>query len=121
VCVRLVYELLVKVLSWLALLARTSASRDAEILVLRHEFAVLRRQVGRPKPTWSDRAVIAALTRLLPKELRAHRIVTPGTLLAWHGRLVAAKWRQPRPPGRPVVRLEFGYRPRPAMKVDRAG
>jgi putative transposase len=83
--------LFVKVLSWLVLLARSSASKDAEILVLRHEVAVLRRQSGRPKPTWTDRAVIAALARLLPKSLRAHRIVTPGTLLAWHRRLVAAR------------------------------
>jgi len=101
VCVRLVYRFFVTVLSWLALLARSSASKDAEILVLRHEVAVLRRQAGRPKPSWTDRAMIAALSRLLPKHLRAHRIVTPGTLLAWHRRLVAAKWRQPRPPGRP--------------------
>lgn len=100
-CVRLVYQLFVKVFSWLVLSAGSSASKDAEIPVLRHEAAVLHRQSGRPKPTWTDRAVIAAFAWLLPKSLRADRIVTPGTLLAWHRRLIAAKWRQPRPPGRP--------------------
>jgi len=97
----LIYRFFMTVLSWFVLLARSSASKDVEILVLWQEVAVLRRQEGRPRPTWSDRAVIAALARLLPKYLRAHRVVTPGTLLAWHRRLVAAKWRQPRPPGRP--------------------
>jgi putative transposase len=110
VIVRLLYQTLVQVLSWLALFARSSASKDAEILLLRHEVAVLRRANPRPRLEWTDRAVLAALARLLPKVLRAHRIVTPGTLLRWHRRLVAASWRQPRAPGRPptpddVVRL----------------
>ena len=100
-CVSLVYRLLVTVLSWLALLARSQASKDAEILALRHEVAVLRRANPRPKTTWSDRALLAALARILPKLLRAQRIVTPGTLLRWHRKLVAAKWRQPKAPGRP--------------------
>jgi hypothetical protein len=56
----------VRVLGWLALLARSDASKEAEILVLRHQLAVLRRQVARPRPSWVDRPVIAALTRLLP-------------------------------------------------------
>jgi hypothetical protein len=101
--VSLAYRLLVTVLSWLALLARSSASKDAEILALRHEVAVLRRANPRPRMSWTDRAVLAALSRIMPKALRAHRIVTPGTLLRWHRRLVTAKWRQPRPPGRPPV------------------
>jgi putative transposase len=103
VCVALAYRLLVTVLSWLALLAQSSASKDAEILVLRHKVAVLRRANPRPRLSWSDRAVLAALARILPRVLRAHRIVTPGTLLRWHRALVVAKWRQPKPPGRPPM------------------
>jgi putative transposase len=103
VCVALAYRLLVAVLSWLALLGRSSSARDAEILALRHEVAVLRRTNPRPRVSWTDRAVLAALARIMPTGPRARRIVTPGTLLRWHRRLVAAKWRQPRPPGRPPV------------------
>jgi putative transposase len=65
--------------SWLALLARSSSSKDAEIVALRHEVAVLRRGTARPHLSWSDRAVLAALARVLPKGLRARRIVTPGS------------------------------------------
>ena len=102
-CLALSYLLLVTAISWLALLARSSSSKNAEILTLRHEVAVLRRANPKPRPSLSDRAVLAALARILPKALRAHRIVTPGTLLRWHRRLVAAKWRQPRAPGRPPI------------------
>ncbi len=101
--VALAYRLLVTVLSWLALLARSSSAKDVELLALRHEVAVLRRANPRPRMSWTDRAVFAALTRIMPKALRTRQIVTPGTLLRWHRRLVAAKWRQPRPPGRPPV------------------
>ncbi|REH26146.1 homeodomain-containing protein, partial [Kutzneria buriramensis] len=105
--VRLLYEILVQVLSWLTLLARSSASKDAEILALRHEVAVLRRTSPRPQLDWTDRAVLAALSRLLPKPLRACRIVTPATVLRWHRRLVAENWRQPKPPGRPPLSDEI--------------
>jgi putative transposase len=103
VSVRLVYRLFGQVLSWLALFARSSASKDAEILALRHEVAVLRRSNPRPRLSWPDRAILAGLARMLPKALRVHRIVTPGTLLRWRRRLIAARWRQPIPPGRPPI------------------
>ena len=101
--VALAYRLMVTVFSWLSLLARSSSAKNVEILALRHEVAVLRRANPRPRMSWTDRAVLAALTRIMPKGLRARRIVTPGTLLRWHRRLAAVKWRQPRPPGRPPV------------------
>jgi len=98
---------MVRVFGWLVLLGRSQASKDAEILVLRHEVMVLRRQAGRPSPDWADRAVLAALARQLPAALRASRLVTPGSLLAWHRRLVTRKWTYPGRPGRPGTSVEI--------------
>ena len=104
---RLVYLAVSRAFAWLALLARSGASKDVEILVLRHEITVLRRQVASPKPDWADRGVLAALGRLLPEHLRAHRFVTPGTLFAWHRRLVRRKWTHPGKAGRPAFPQEI--------------
>jgi hypothetical protein len=98
---------MIRVFGWLALLARSGTSKDMEILVLRHEIAILRRQVARPEPDWADRAMIAALTRLLPRHLRVHRIVTPGTLIAWQRRLIKNKSTYPNITGRPPVPEEI--------------
>jgi hypothetical protein len=77
VLIHLVNVFMIRVFGWLLLLARSDTAKDAEILVLRHEVAVLRRQVARPRPDWADRAVIAALARMLPGHLRLRRIVNP--------------------------------------------
>src|SRR3954454_15223852 len=96
--------MLVRVLGWLALLARSDAAKDVEILTLRREVAVLRRTNPHPKMSWLDRAVLSALSRLLPATLRRMRLVSPRTLLRWHAHLVAWRWTYPhRRPGRPPI------------------
>jgi len=105
--IRLLYLMFARTCSWLVLLSRSTASKDAELLVLRHEIAILRRAQPRPRLDWADRAVLAALTRLLPRWLRGHRLVTPGTVLRWHRRLIARKWTYPHRTGRPPVSAEI--------------
>jgi len=104
---RLLYLTFGRLCGWLVLLGRSSGSKDVEVLVLRHEVAVLRRGNPRPRLDWADRAVLAALIRLLAQTLRAHRLVTPGTALRWHRRLVRKKWTYPNHTGRPPVSAEI--------------
>jgi putative transposase len=103
----MLYLMFIRLAGWMALLARSTASKDAELLVLRQEVAVLRRQNPKPRLDWADRAVLAALIRLLPARLRMHRLVTPGTVLRWHRRLVTRKWTYPHRTGRPRVSAEI--------------
>jgi putative transposase len=98
---RLLYLLFCRVMGWLALLARTSAGKDAELLMLRHEVAVLRRQVTRPRLDWADRAALAGLARLRPRPSWHGLFIQPATLLRWHRELVRRRWTYPRRPGRP--------------------
>ncbi len=106
---RVLYLIFLRLLALLLLLSRTDAAKDVELLALRHENAVLRRQLGvRPRLTWPERAVLAALARHLPGRLRRHRLVTPGTLLSWHRRLLHWKWKQkPARTGRPPTSEEL--------------
>ena len=104
---RLLYLIFVRLCSWLVLLSRSAASKDAELLVLRHEVAVLRRTHPQPRLDWADRAILAALIRILPRRLWMHRLVTPGTVLRWHRRLVARKWTYRHRTGRPPVSAEI--------------
>jgi hypothetical protein len=101
---RFAYLAGLQVFGWLALLARSGRAKDAEILILRHQVAVLQRQVKTPRLSWADRAILAALARQLPRsQLRQLRlIISPRTLLRWHARLVRWRWTYPRrAPGRP--------------------
>ena len=92
---RLFYLIFLRLLNLLLLFGRSSASKDVELLMLRHEVAVLRRAHPKPRLDWADRAVFAALVGRLPQVLRRHRLVTPGTILRWHHRLIAKKWTIP--------------------------
>jgi hypothetical protein len=103
----LLYVLLGRLMALVLVCFRSSDSKGLEIMVLRHEVAVLRRQVARPALRPADRALLAAASRLLPRERWQVFFVTPETLLAWHRRLVAGRWTYPgRRPGRPRVHRE---------------
>jgi putative transposase len=104
----LLYGLTRNTLGVMLLRIRGDAAKDIEILVLRHQLAVLRRQVNRPALEPADRVLLAALSRLLPRTRWNAFVVTPATLLRWHRELVARKWTYPRKtPGRPPVRAEI--------------
>jgi hypothetical protein len=100
---RLAYLVAVRVVEWLVPLVRSQASKDVELLVLRHEVSVLRRTTPGPRLDWADRAVLAALLRRLPTASRVHRLVTPDTESRWHRRLIARKWTYPHRGGRPPL------------------
>jgi putative transposase len=105
--VSVVYVVACRLFGLVVLLARGERSKELEILVLRHELSILRRQVGRPRFEPQDRLVLAALSRVLPRRSWAAFLVRPETILRWHRRLVARRWTYPhRRPGRPPVERE---------------
>ena len=102
--VSFVYLVACRLFALVLLLARGDRSKELELLVLRHELSILRRQARRPQPAESDRLVLAALSRVLDRRLWHAFFVTPETLLRWHRRIVARRWTYPhRPPGRPPI------------------
>jgi putative transposase len=104
VALSFLYRLVRRVVEILSVHRMDAVAKDAEILVLRHQVSVLRRQVPRPRYSWSDRAFIAALAKLVPKERWAAFFVTPETILRWHRALVRCRWTYPhRKPGRPAI------------------
>ena len=103
----LLYRLFRRALEAVPVLWSDAAAKDAEILVLRHQLAVLRRQVARPRLTWSDRALISMLASLVPRERWGSFLITPQTILGWHRSLVRKRWTYPpRRPGRPGLAPE---------------
>jgi putative transposase len=104
VALKLIYQMFAKLLSWMALHIRSDTANEIEILVLRHQLAVLQRRTPQPRLNWSDRAVIAALARLLPTRRRHAFLITPATILRWHRQLVRRRWTTPHTrPGRPAI------------------
>ena len=125
VALKLIYQMFAKLLSWMVLCVRSDTANEIEILVLRHQLAMLQRRAPPPRLNWSDRAVIAALARLLPARHRIGFLVTPATILPWHRQLIRRRWttrsvRAGRPAipadvRAPIVRLavenpRWGYR-----------
>jgi transposase len=105
---RLIYMTFTRVLAWMVLLARSDTAKEIEILVLRPQLGVLQRGAARPRMNWADRALMAALTRLLPTRRRLGLLVTPATVLRWHRRLVSRRWTtQPAPHGRPAIAADL--------------
>ena len=101
---RLIYQMFATLLGWIVLHTRSDTTKEIEILVLRHQLAVLQRRTSRPRINWTDRAVVAALARLLPARRRVGLLVNPSTILRWHRRLIAHRWTtQPVRPGRPAI------------------
>ena len=106
--VELAYLTLCRSIQLLVLLARGDAAKDLEILVLRHQLAVLRRQTKQPRFEPADRAVLAAISHALPRARWSCLLVWPETLLRWHRRLVAGAWTYPhRGIGRPPLDQEL--------------
>jgi len=103
VVLSLLYIALQRVVQLLVLRFRSAPSKDLEIIVLRHELAVLRRQVRRPTFRAADRVFLSAASRLLPRVNWSSFVVTPATLLRWHRLLVAHRWTYRRSPGRPPI------------------
>jgi putative transposase len=101
VSLRLLYLIFLQLVNLVLLVGRSSASKDVGLLVSRHEVAVLRRANPKPRLDWADRAIFTALVQRLPPIPRKHRLVTPGTVLRWHRRLVTTKWTYPHRLGRP--------------------
>jgi putative transposase len=104
VALRLIYLLFSKLMSWVVLCVRSDATKEIEILALRHQLAVPQRRTSRPRMSWADRALVTALTRLLPARRRLGLLVTPSTILRWDHQLIARRWTtNPTRTGRPAI------------------